>query len=181
MVKSHQPTQDDLELALQLGLDAVTFQRFLKLGLYLFTIKSFLGLFLLAPVNYYSLIPSVVNSTGILYEDVLIDALSVNNVPNRSPYLWVHLVFTWIFSILSLGKLICSDLIAALIAFYRTSIMIKMKYESLVVKEAPIDSRSIMVFGVPKELQNEISLAGYFDSAFDGLGKVENVVIARYD
>jgi hypothetical protein len=59
--------------------------------------------------------------------------------------------------------------------------MLKMKYESLVVKEAPIDSRSIMVFGVPKELQNEISLAAYFDSAFDGLGKVENVVIARYN
>lgn len=38
-----------------------------------------------------------------------------------------------------------------------------------------------MVFGVPKELQNEVSLAGYFDSAFDGLGRVQNVVIARYD
>jgi hypothetical protein len=37
-----------------------------------------------------------------------------------------------------------------------------------------------MVFGIPKELQNEVSLAAYFDSAFDGLGKVQNVVIARY-
>ena len=37
-----------------------------------------------------------------------------------------------------------------------------------------------MVFGVPKELQQEVALAAYFDSAFDGLGKVENVVIARW-
>lgn len=109
MIKSRQPAQDDLEQALQIGLDAVTFQRFLKLGLSLFALKSFLGLFFLAPVNYYSLVPSVVNSTGILYEDVLIDALSVNNVPNRSPYLWVHLVFTWIFSILSLGSFLFSS------------------------------------------------------------------------
>ena len=125
MIKQHQPTDNDLEQALQIGLDAVTFQRFLKLGLSLFTLKSFLGLCCLAPVNYYSLIPSLVNSTGILNEDVLIDALSVNNVPNRSPYLWVHLVFTWIFSICTLG---------GIIAFYRTSIQLKLKYEAIVAK-----------------------------------------------
>lgn len=125
MIKSHQPSNDDLEQALQIGLDAITFQRFLKLGLSLFAFKSVLGLCFLAPVNYYSLIPSLINSTGILYEDVLIDALSVNNVPNRSPYLWVHLAFTWIFSICSLG---------AIIAFYRTSIQLKLKYESIVAQ-----------------------------------------------
>ena len=37
-----------------------------------------------------------------------------------------------------------------------------------------------MVFGIPKELQNEVTLAGYFDAAFEGLGNVQNVVIARY-
>lgn len=125
MIKSHETTQDDLEQALQIGLDAVTFQRFLKLGLSLFAIKSLLGLCFLAPVNYFSFIPSLENSTGILYEDVLIDALSVNNVPNRSPYLWVHLAFTWIFSICSLG---------GIIAFYRTSIQLKLKYESIVAQ-----------------------------------------------
>ena len=125
MIKSQTQAQDDLEQALQIGLDAVTFQRFLKLGLSLFALKSFLGMCFLAPVNYYSLIPSLVNSTGILYEDVLIDALSVNNVPNRSPYLWVHLAFTWIFSICALG---------ALIAFYRASIQLKLKYEALVIQ-----------------------------------------------
>jgi hypothetical protein len=129
MIKAHSQSKDDLEEAIQIGLDAVTFQRFLKLGMILFSLESILGLCFLAPVNYYSSIPSFVNSTGILYEDVLIDALSVNNVPNRSPYLWVHLTFTWIFSICTLG---------AIIAFYRKSVELKLKYETVIAKGALI-------------------------------------------
>ena len=125
MIKTHKRAKDDLDAAIQIGLDAVTFQRFLKLGMILFAGESLLGLCFLAPVNYYSSVPSFVNSTGILCEDVIIDALSVNNVPNRSPYLWVHLSFTWIFSICTL---------AAIIVFYRKSVELKLKYESFIAK-----------------------------------------------
>ena len=137
----------------------------------LFAFLSFLGLFFLAPVNYYSQVPSFQNSTGYLYEDILLPSLSVNNVPNRSPFLWVHLLFTWIFSLSAIGFLI---------VFYRETVSAKLKYESHILKDSNlgrVDSRTIMVFGIPRELRIEIELASYFDSL--GIGKVQNVVICR--
>lgn len=149
-----------------LGLDAVTFLRFLWMGFRLFGLLSLLGMGFLAPVNFYAEEPSFANSTGFLYEDVLLPSLSVNNVPNRSPYLWVHLLFTWVFSLCAIGFLV---------SFYRETLSSKLKYETRILKETllnRIDGRSIMVFGIPRDLRREIELAAYFDSL--GIGRVEN-------
>ena len=146
----------------EIGLDSVTFLKFLWMGSKMFTLFSVFGLFLL---------PTFENSTGILYEDVLLEALSVNNVPNGSSFLWIHLVFTWIFSLLSLGYLV---------SFYKSTIASKVDYERYLLRQSQLrqlDLRSIMVFGIPLELRTEVDLASYFE--YLGIGNVENVVICR--
>ncbi|KAI8585674.1 hypothetical protein BDZ88DRAFT_502106 [Geranomyces variabilis] len=158
-------------LVTQVGLDGVALLRFFKMGAQMFAVLSFFGLSMIAPVNYYANPPRYHNSTGILYEDILIPALTVENVPRRSRSLWVHLFFTWFFSFVAY---------AYLIAFYRGLVDLKTNYVEHVLRRthmSKIEMRSIIVFGIPRELRHEVDLASYFEGL--GLGNVENVVLCR--
>ncbi|KAI8922345.1 hypothetical protein DFJ77DRAFT_495618 [Powellomyces hirtus] len=158
-------------LVTQVGLDGVVLLRFFKMGAHLFTVLSFFGLSVIAPVNYFANPPRYNNSTGILYEDVLIPALTVENVPKQSHSLWVHLFFTWFFSLIAY---------AYLIAYYRGIVDLKTHYVEHVLRRthmSKIEIRSIIVFGIPRELRHEVDLASYFEGL--GIGKVENVVLCR--
>ncbi|TPX70665.1 hypothetical protein SpCBS45565_g01605 [Spizellomyces sp. 'palustris'] len=153
------------------GLDGVLLLRFFKMGAHLFAVLSFFGLSIIAPVNYYANPPQFENSTGILYEDVLIPALTVENVPHQSPSLWIHLFCTWFFSLVAY---------AYLITYYRGLVNLKLQYVDHVLrrtKMSKIELRSIIVFGIPRELRHEVDLASYFEGL--GIGRVENVVICR--
>ncbi|KAJ3156813.1 hypothetical protein HDU86_003579 [Geranomyces michiganensis] len=158
-------------LVTQVGLDGVALLRFFKMGAQMFAVLSFFGLSMIAPVNYYANPPRYHNSTGILYEDILIPALTVENVPRRSRSLWVHLFFTWFFSFVAY---------AYLIAFYRGLVDLKTNYVEHVLRRthmSKIEMRSIIVFGIPRELRHEVDLASYFEGL--GIGNVENVVLCR--
>lgn len=158
-------------LVTQVGLDGVMLLRFFKMGAAFFTTLSFFGLSMIAPVNYFAKPPIYENSTGILYEDVLIPALTIENVPYQSRSLWIHLFFTWFFSLIAYWYLI---------SYYRGLVDLKLKWVEHILRRtqmSKIEMRSIIVFGIPRELRHEVDLASYFEGL--GIGKVENVVICR--
>ncbi|KAI9008420.1 hypothetical protein BC832DRAFT_575403 [Gaertneriomyces semiglobifer] len=156
------------------GLDGVILLRFFRSCRHFFLCLSVLGLLFIAPVNYYANPPSpeaYANSTGILYEDIFVRALTVENVPYQSKFLYVHLFFTWLFSFIAY---------AYLIQFYRGIVELKQEYIEQMLRRtqmSKIEMRSIIVFGIPRELRHEVDLASYFEGL--GIGKVENVVICR--
>ncbi|KAJ3051929.1 hypothetical protein HDU99_008286, partial [Rhizoclosmatium hyalinum] len=83
----------------------------------------------------------------------------------------IHLLFTWLFSLLAY---------ACLIAFYRAHVNLKHHYASNVLKRtslSKIEYRSIMLFNLPPDLHQEIECASYFESL--EIGRVENVVVCR--
>ncbi|KAI8822106.1 uncharacterized protein EV422DRAFT_417220 [Fimicolochytrium jonesii] len=158
-------------LIAQVGLDGVMLLRYFKMGAHLFGVLSLFGLLIVAPVNYYANPPSYVNSTGILFEDIILPAMTVENVPKQSPALWVHLFFTWFFSMVAYSYLI---------SYYRGHVDLKLKSIEHVLRHtrmSKIELRSIIVFGIPTELRHEVDLAAFFEGL--GIGNVENVVICR--
>ncbi|KAI8927497.1 hypothetical protein BC831DRAFT_452160 [Entophlyctis helioformis] len=154
------------------GLDGVMLLRFFKMGYTMFAVFSVLGLGILAPVNYYAHPPpGIANATGYKLEDLLLPSLSVDNVPNKSQYLRVHMAFTWIFSLMTIGYVV---------SYYRGYVLLKLQYDEHALRQtkmSKIDMRSIMVFGIPREMRNEVDLASYFENL--GIGHVENVVLCR--
>lgn len=153
------------------GIDGAMLLRFFSMCAKLFSILTIFGFGIMGPVNYYSNPPSFQNSTGVLHEDVLLPALTMQNVPDSSPKLYIHLVFTWCLSIL---------VYITLASYFKSMSKLKNEYDAYVLKRtkmSKIDQRSVMVFGIPSELCHEVDLAGYFESL--GIGKVENVVLCR--
>ncbi|KAJ3205328.1 hypothetical protein HDU82_005267 [Entophlyctis luteolus] len=155
------------------GLDGVMFLRFLKTSTTMFLILSVLGLGVVMPTNYFSADPAhvVPNKTAPFDELAALKALTIENVPYNSPYLRVHLLFTWLFSLFAY---------ACLIAFYRTHVNLKHHYASNILKRtslSKIEYRSIVLFNLPPDLQEEVDLASYFEGL--ELGHVESVVVCR--
>lgn len=127
------------------GLDSVILLRFFKLGYRLFSILTILCLGILGPVNFYSNPPDLSGVKGYRLEDVILSALSVDNVPDRSPYFRIHLAFTWLVSILTIGFLV---------RFYRDFVNLKLQYEEYLLirtNMSKIEMRSVMVFGIPRQ------------------------------
>jgi hypothetical protein len=164
-------TNEDF-LVNSIGLDAVMMLRFFKLGIRFFTLLSFLGVLILCPIYYYSNEPTLTNIPwGYDLEELLIKAMSIENVPNQSGYLNILLLFTWIFSLLAYSFLI---------AFYRNYIQLKLQHDEFALngtKQNTTDMRSIMIFGVPRDLRNEMELAKYFEGLH--IGKIDTVVVCR--
>ncbi|KAJ1568369.1 hypothetical protein HK405_002663, partial [Cladochytrium tenue] len=67
-----------------------------------------------------------------------------------------------------------------LIAYYRGHIHLRQHYIMHVLRRthlSKIEYRSLIVFGVPKDLRHEVELAAFFEGL--GVGRVENAVICR--
>lgn len=164
-------TNEDF-LVNSIGLDAVMMLRFFKLGIRFFTLLSVLGLFILCPIYYYSDEPPVANLPwGYDLEELVIKAMSIENVPNQSGYLKIILLFTWIFSLLAYSFLI---------AFYRNYIQLKLQHDEFALtasKQSTTDMRTIMIFGVPRDLRSEMELAKYFEGLH--IGKIDTIVVCR--
>ncbi|KAJ1558687.1 hypothetical protein HK096_007310 [Nowakowskiella sp. JEL0078] len=156
------------------GLDAVMFLRFLKTGIQLFGTLTVFGIGVIAPINYFSNVPKqpiFENFPKQFNETEFITAISVVNVPFGSKYLTVHLVFTWVFSFTAY---------LFVIKYYRGLVQLKLKFVEHVLRKTKlqrIEQRTIMVYGIPLDLRNEIELASYFESL--GIGRVEQAVICR--
>ncbi|KAJ3034288.1 hypothetical protein HK097_004561, partial [Rhizophlyctis rosea] len=148
------------------GLDGVMLLRFFKMCGRLFLILTLLGLAIVAPTNYYANPPALEDCKGILCEHALLYALSIRNVPFQSRWLSIHLLFTWIFSIIAY---------IYLIAYYRGMVELKLQYDEHVLRRtrmSKIEMRSVILFGIPRELRHEVDLASYIEGL--GIGKVEN-------
>ncbi|KAJ3333288.1 hypothetical protein HDU76_009775 [Blyttiomyces sp. JEL0837] len=84
------------------GLDAVMLLRFLKISTIMFSLLSFLGVLVLVPINYFAYRP-VYDSKNPYNEIAALRELTIENVPDNSPWLRVHLLFTWIFTFIALN------------------------------------------------------------------------------
>ncbi|KAJ3022323.1 UNVERIFIED_CONTAM: hypothetical protein HDU68_009203 [Siphonaria sp. JEL0065] len=168
------------------GLDGVMFLRFLKTSTAMFVILSLLGLGVIMPTNYYS--NPTTNSTIPPHHDAFgkpkpdippqydekaaLKSLTIENVPYNSPFLRVHLLFTWIFSLLAY---------ACLVAYYRSHVNLKHHYAANILKRtslSKIEYRSIFLVNLPSDLQQEVELRTYFENL--EIGPVENVVVCRH-
>ncbi|KAJ3029101.1 UNVERIFIED_CONTAM: hypothetical protein HDU68_000140 [Siphonaria sp. JEL0065] len=168
------------------GLDGVMFLRFLKTSTAMFVILSLLGLSVIMPTNFYSNPPT--NSTIPPHHDAFgkpkpdvppaydekaaLKSLTIENVPYNSPFLRIHLLFTWIFSLLAY---------ACLVAYYRSHVNLKHHYAANILKRtslSKIEYRSIFLVNLPSDLQQEVELRTYFENL--EIGPVENVVVCRH-
>lgn len=165
------------------------------MGMQLFGLLTLLGMSTLAPVNYFAAvdrrIPSSPSSSpasnyssslgtggpgdisiNITNQELdFLYRITIQNVPPRSSWLSFHLLYLWVISIIGY---------ACLIIYYRDYVNLKFQYQEHVLRKSrlsKIEMRSLMVYGIPRDLRNESALAAYFQSL--GLGRVENVVICR--
>jgi hypothetical protein len=153
------------------GLDSLMLLRFLKMGYQLFFVLSIIGMGILAPANFLSNPANFSHKSWLQCERAFLLSISVDNVPENSKMLLIHLAFTWLNTFISIWFIS---------SFFVSYMNIKHKYESLIMRRTHlqnVESRSIIVFGIPENLRNEVELAKYFSSL--GIGSVENVVLCR--
>ena len=137
----------------------------------LFSVLSVLGLLVLVPANYLAHPPSQGLSDILADEIRFLRHITVENVPQQSPYLKVHLLFTWICSFLAFFYLV---------RFFQDHVKLKLHYQEHLLTKSQLgktELRSIMVYGIPREMRDEVDLSAYFESL--NIGKVETAVICR--
>jgi hypothetical protein len=145
------------------------------MGYQLFFILSFIGLGVLAPINYHANPPQFpTNATYFEFEAILLPALTIDNIKSKSEsgyILFILLTFVWINSLIAL---------TFLFNFYRNFISLKLHYDEYALmrtKMSKVEMRTCFIVGVPKELRSEINLTVYIENL--GVGKVESVVLVR--
>ncbi|CAI5484260.1 unnamed protein product [Closterium sp. Yama58-4] len=86
------------ELIAHAGLDNVVFLHTLKLGFKIFGPILIVAAVVLLPVNYLGggLQQQAQSDPDLTYSDI--DMLSIANIPNSSPLLWVHVAMAWLFN-----------------------------------------------------------------------------------
>lgn len=119
--------------------------RFFRMGARLFLLLSILCCGLLAPFNFFVNPPDLTGVTGLALEDVILPAISVDNIPKTHPeYLYVHLVFTWLISIIVLS---------VLVRYNRDFCNLKLQYDRYSLQKTKmkkIDMRSLIVIDSSK-------------------------------
>lgn len=157
------------------GIDGVMFLRFMKMGYRLFALLSFIGLFVLAPINFHSNPPTFpVGASYFEIEALLLPSLTIDNIKTNSAsgfILWILCGFVWLFSFIAYGFIT---------NLYRNFISLKLQSDEYTLKRtklSKVELRTCFIAGVPRSLRNEVSLSVYLENL--GLGKVENVVLVR--
>ena len=142
------------------------------MGIQLFGILAILGAGII-PVNFLAQ-PGDNKPQEGLFEDesILLRRLSVENIPQGSNLLQIHLLYLWICSFITYGFLI---------VFYRDYVNLKFMYLEYILKKSKlskVEMRSIMVYGIPRDLRHEADLKAYFDNL--GIGKVLKIVDFKF-
>lgn len=157
------------------GLDAVMLLRFYKFGMYVFGILSFVGLLVIAPVNYVGgrnvkiFQVDELNNT-ISDEIIMLRSLSIENIPNQSPLIKVHFAFCYVISFI---------MFLMVARFYHSWVQIRMHFcrKLIRLQHKRVETRSVLVTGIPQSLRSEEKLLNYFREL--NLGKIESVVMGR--
>ncbi|KAJ8456119.1 hypothetical protein ONZ45_g18815 [Pleurotus djamor] len=161
------------------GLDAAVLLNFFKMSFQLFSICSLFAIFILMPINWKNNVglgegdgggddddddwPSQLAPTPELPQNPSRDWLDL--ISDANSYLSVHLIFTYLFTILALR---------AIYKNYQRFIRSRQLFSLELVHSIP--ARTVMVTNLPKHLQSERSLAEYFENM--GLS-VESVSVCR--
>ncbi|KAF8342679.1 uncharacterized protein EI90DRAFT_2964439 [Cantharellus anzutake] len=135
------------ELLEKIGLDAVTYLRFLRMLRWLFTAIAALTVVVLVPINIsYNLRHNVKNAT-------ILTMMTVQDV--RGDLLFVHVAVMYIITIIVLG-----------FAWYHWKAIIRLRHQWFRSDEykKSFYARTLMVLKVPKKLQSDAGLQSLFDS-----------------
>eukprot|EP01114_Cavostelium_apophysatum_P010535 TRINITY_DN2438_c0_g2_i2.p1 TRINITY_DN2438_c0_g2~~TRINITY_DN2438_c0_g2_i2.p1 ORF type:complete len:786 (-),score=145.12 TRINITY_DN2438_c0_g2_i2:855-3212(-) len=142
------------------GIDVVAYLRLLKYTFMLFTVLSIVGMVIILPTNYFgtsSLEVQEHNSTTYSAEE----QYSISHLKNGSETMWVHLLFTFIFSF-------C--VFYYLQKLYLTCIDIQRRNPS----HKSVTSSTVMVFNLPANITSQDKLRDMFEDIF-GKGRVLSV------
>ena len=125
----------------------------------------------MGPLYYFTNVPTTEPSTLLEWESLMIKSWSIQNMPANSFTIKIVIGMTWLFSIVAFGFLV---------TFYRDYISLKLKNDEVILKRSnlkQIESRTVMVFGIPPNLRGEDELSIYFNQLC--IGKVESVILCR--
>ncbi|KAG0039383.1 hypothetical protein BGZ82_008483 [Podila clonocystis] len=161
------------QIAISIFLGSVAFLTFCMLRFYNMAVKMFAlclvpGLLVILPVNYYSLknglptIPGNDDDDDNYYQPSDEDTEGVSLL-----VLFTRFTFTWVFSILTLYTIWHT---------YEGYIAIRRQY--ILNRAKSITNRTVMVIGLPQHLQNDRSLATFYESI--GVGMVESAHVCRH-
>ncbi|RKP09655.1 hypothetical protein THASP1DRAFT_28540 [Thamnocephalis sphaerospora] len=144
-----------------LGPDALTYLRLWDLGMRLFAALTFWALLLLVPINVFASHGDVSNKVP----------LSMDIVPPSSPYLLVHLIFIYLFTLLT-----CYYLHRE----YRSFVSLRRFF--LTRSNPGVHAKTVLVSGLPRDLRADggDSLRNFFEGL--GVGKVHQAwVVPQVD
>ena len=132
-----------------------------------------MGVLIILPINYAGgeIRQLDLNKAYEFSELNIIQQMTIQNISAKSHSFRVHIIFTWIFSILTY---------CFIFRFYNSCRILKEEYITRIANkkfEDLIQLRTIMLFGLPEELRDEDALEMYFNSL--RIGKVENTFICR--
>lgn len=141
------------------------------MSMYFFALLSFFGTVIVIPVNYTAGLDNTnLEDRNLTAERQALMSISIENVPNNSPFLKAHIFFVWWFSIL---------VFFFVRRFYSGWIRVRMAYARKMLKlyRKRIEMRSVILTGIPRDMQNERVLRDYFEKM--NVGDVEAVVMSR--
>jgi hypothetical protein len=111
------------------------------MGARLFLLLTLLCGGILIPFNYYVNPPDLSNISGFALEEILLPAISIDNLPKDHPeYLFVHLFFTWMITLI---------VISVLVMYNREFVTLKLQYDRYSLKKTnfkKIETRSLIVY-----------------------------------
>lgn len=98
--------------------------------------------------------------------------LGIGNIPSEN--------FTLLRILLGLCYLISFITFGFLFRLYRKFLALKLQYDEYALmrtKLSKIEMRTVMIFGVPRDLRSEVNLSVYLENL--GIGQVDSVVLCR--
>ncbi|KAF9427414.1 hypothetical protein BGZ94_004956 [Podila epigama] len=153
------------------GLDAVMMLRFYRMALRVFALCLVPGLLVILPANYYSLRNGLPTFPGSDDDDMDDDDFyrpeTDDTVRVTLLLLFTRFTFTWLFSLLTLYMAWHT---------YEGYITIRRKY--MLKRAKSTTNRTVMVIGLPTHLQNDRTLATFYESL--GVGSVESAHVCRH-
>ncbi|KAF9924918.1 hypothetical protein BGZ65_008063, partial [Modicella reniformis] len=148
------------------GLDAAMLLRFFKMSMSLFAACMVPGLLVVLPINYY--LTDDKPSTPTNWDgsnDVEHQVLTASGISLL--HIFTQFIFTWVFSLLTLRMIWLT---------YEGYIIARRGY--LIKRQKVIVNRTIMVVGLPSELQRDKALATFYEDL--GVGTVESAYVCRH-
>lgn len=167
------------------GLDAVVFLAFFKMAIKLLSIMAFMSIAILSPVRFHFTgridqgdndddDNNDGNTNGTAIVKKVIKEYTINTLKKHQdddspvqlqPYLWMYVVFTYVFTLLTLHLLL-----------KQTKHVVNIRQKHLGHQNS-ITDRTIRLSGIPPELRDETILKNHIEGL--NIGKVSSITICR--